>query len=241
MNLSIWRSSIVVFIVVLLSFVLLKSGYSASAEPLPNTTQQATATTERVAAGSLYISSQGTEVKSMPASSEPLDESALKGLADKKSASEFSTTASFYHIPGSVLQPVDSSTTLKYDSMGCVHAGTGGYDLLNAPLDIPNGSRIVLLRLYYDDTSDSSNVSGWITRYNSAGTDYEDLVSVSSTGSSGHGSAYGDLDHTVDAYNWSYILVARTNGASSAQQVCGLRVMYYAPALKKSTVVIPLF
>jgi hypothetical protein len=240
MNRSIWGGSMVVFIVVLLSVVLLKSQYAAQAGQPPSTTPQATASTELAAPGALQTSSQGTKAQVLPARGEPLDDPAVSANQATESpsatppAAGISATANFYHIPGSALTPVDSATTLAYDSMGCVHATAGAGYLLNAPLEIPNGSRIVLLRLYYDDTSASDDVNGWITRYNEAGTSFEDLVSVTSTGSAGHGSNYGDLDHIVDTYGWSYVLNARLNVASSALQVCGLRVMYYPPAATTS-------
>lgn len=164
------------------------------------------------------ISSQGTEV--LPAVADSLDDPSLP----------LSMSASFYHIPGSVLTPVNGATTLVYDSMGCVHASAGATYLLNAPLEISTGSRIVLLRLYYDDTS-SSDMNGWITRYDETGTTYEDLVGVTSVGSSGHGSNYGDLNHIVDTYPWRYVLNVRLNVATSALQICGLRVMYYDPEI----------
>jgi hypothetical protein len=267
MNRSIWRSLTVVFIIVLLSVVLLKSGYTATAEPPPSTTPQATATTKSVAPRAPDTSSQGTEAQLMPARGEPLDDQSLFAKAAQPSSTtpqviattesaapdtssqgaeaqlmpargepldspaliaSTAATAHFYHIPGSVLMPVDSTTKLVYDLMGCVHASAGASYLLNAPLEIPDGSRIVLLRLYYNDTS-ASDMNSWITRYDELGTNYEDLVSVPSAGSAGHGSNYGDLDHTVDTYGWSYVLNVRLNVASSTLQVCGLRVMYYPP------------
>lgn len=176
--------------------------------------------TETNPPGAPGTSSQGTEAQVMAKSGEPLDNFSL--FADLTAA------AQFYHIPGSALTPVDSTTTLVYDLMGCVHASTGAAYLLNAPLEIPDDSHIVLMRLYYDDTS-ASNINSWITRYDELGTTYQDLVSVSSAGTSGHGSNYGDLDHYVDTYGWSYVLNVRLNVASSTLQVCGLRVMYYPP------------
>jgi hypothetical protein len=125
--------------------------------------------------------------------------------------------------------------------MGCVHVSAGATYLLNAPLEIPHGSQIVLLRLYYDDTS-ASNINSWITRYNEYGTGFEDLVSVSSLGDGGHSSNYGNLDHIVDTYNWRYVLNVRLNDPNSGLQVCGMRVMYYAPAVEsiKKTVFFPI-
>ena len=173
----------------------------------------------------------------------PLDEPDLiaKAQISTPQTVPLQTTASFYHIPGSVLKPVDSITALSYDGNGCVHATAGASYLLVAPLEIPDGSNIVLLRLYYDDTSASDDIGGWITRYNAAGTGHEDLVYAPSTGSAGPGSNYGNLTHTVDTYDWSYVLHARLNATGSALKVCGLRVMYYAPiSATKSTVFFPI-
>lgn len=211
------KKIIVISIVILLSAVLLKVGFTEEDTPLAATNPSEITSDEL---STPNTSSQGTEAQSMPDQGEPLD--------DQERFPNLSPSAEFYHIPGSALTPVDSTTSLVYDNMGCVHASAGASYLLNAPLEIPDGSQIVLLRLYYDDTS-ASNINGWITRYNEAGTDYEDLVSVDSIGTGGHGSNYGDLDHIVDTYGWSYVLNVRLNASSSALQVCGLRVMYYSP------------
>jgi hypothetical protein len=189
-------------VVVLLLIVLPYSRQPAVADPPPPVT-----------------SSQGTEAQAPAVPDGPLD----------VLSPSVANPARFYHIPGSALTPVNSSTTLTYDGMGCVHATAGATYLLNAPLEIPDKSRLNGLRVYYDDTSATESVYGWITRYNAAGTDYEDLVAVPSLGSSGHGSNYVNLDHIVDTYNYSYVLVARLNVATSALQICGLRVMYYLP------------
>ena len=206
MHRSIWGSLLVVLVVVLLAMAVLNSG------------QLAAAGTDAQGTGDPGTSSQGDEQQLPSTPGKELDNGAKYPSA----------TASFYHLPGSALTPVDGATTLTYDLMGCVHATAGASYLLNAPLEIPDGSTIVLMRLYYDDTS-ASSINGWITRYNEAGTGYEDLVSVASSGSAGHGSNYGDLNHIVDTYGYSYVVNVRLNSASSTLQVCGIRVMYYAP------------
>jgi hypothetical protein len=253
MNRSTWVSLIFAFVVVLLLVASLNSGQPAAAQlppgaGAPGTSSQGTevqapaapgaplddralfpeaaaqppppgtGATGPAGPGASGTSSQGTKVQAPTAPGAPLDDLALFPQA----------TASFYHIAGSTLIPVDSATNLVYDLMGCVHASAGATYLLNAPLNIPNGSHIAVLRLYYNDTS-ASDMNGWITRYDELGTDFEDLVGVTSTGSGGHGSNYGDLDHIVDTYGWSYVLNVRLNVSSSALQVCGMRVMYYPP------------
>jgi hypothetical protein len=259
MKRSIWTSLFVVSVIVLLLVASLKSGRPMAAElPLSASAQgidipdgasgissqgtemQALSTPgallddralfpeitklpreSDVLQGVLNTSSQGTEMQALSFSARDI-------VLDDQAVFPEAATASFYHIPGSVLIPVDSATTLTYDLMGCVHATAGASYLLNAPLEIPDGSHIVLMRLYYNDTS-ASDLNGWITRYDELGTTFEDLVGVTSTGTGGHGSNYGDLDHIVDTYGWSYVLNVRLNVASSTLQICGIRVMYYAP------------
>ncbi len=195
-----------------------------AAEQPPATNPQAPVAAEPAVPGSPNTSSQGTEAQVMPASGEAADDPALLApTADNDR---------FYHIPGSVLMPVDSGTTLAYDYMGCVHANTGGSALLNAPLDIPEGSTLIGFRLYYYDTHASSNVQAWITRYNEDGTGYDDIAYATSSGTGGRGSVWADANssmNVLDTYNWSYVLNVRLNAASSTLQVCGLRVMYTPP------------
>jgi hypothetical protein len=222
MNRSIWRSLTFVLVVVLLLVTLLNRGQLGVAGP-PSPSSQEThpaGPVESSAPVAPGTSSQGTEAQSLPAPGAQLDDLSLFPEA---------AVARFYHIPGSVLTPVASATALTYAPYGCVYATAGATYLLNAPLEIPHGSQIVLMRLYYDDTSATNNIIGWITRYNAYGTGFQDLVAVTSLGYSGHGTNYGDLDHIVDTYDWSYVLNVALGTASSGLQICGIRVMYYPP------------
>ena len=142
---------------------------------------------------------------------------------------EITANPSFLFVPGSAFLTVDSSQTWAYDYMGCIHATAGGDSLMNYSLQLPQGSRIVLLRVYYDDTNAGIDGHGWITIYPEGGESYEDLVSVPTGGNSGHGSNYGNLDHIVNNYYQNYVLVWRPNVASTNMQLCGMRVMYYRP------------
>ena len=210
MNRSILKSLTFVLIITLMLVVLLNGRQTAAANPQPSTNQQA-----------INTSSQGTEAQVLPDAFPGPDEQGLLAV---------SSTASFYNVPGSILTPTDNATILVNDGFGCIHASAGAGAGLNAPLDIPPGSQIVLMRLYYDDAN-ASAMGSWITRYNEYGTGYEDLVSVTSLGEAGHGSNFGNLDHVTDTYNWRYVLNVRLNTASPTLQVCGIRVMYYAPII----------
>jgi hypothetical protein len=138
------------------------------------------------------------------------------------------TGASSYHIAGSVLTPTDSRTVIATNYMGCFHVTAGSAFLLNAPLKIPDGSRIVQLVLFYDVTT-TATIDSWITRYNDLGTSEENLVHVQNSSTGGHGSNYAALEHVVDNFNYSYVLNVKFNGQSESLQVCGLRVLYYPP------------
>ncbi len=272
MNRSIWRYLVPILVVVLLSAVLLKSGYPAVAGLPSSTIPQANASTGPAAPGAPGTSSQGTAVQVMPTSGEPLDlqpsftneagpsaittpqatavsESVAPGTSSQGTQTQLAmapgepqddpalfasiaATSRFYNIPGSVLMPVDSATTLAYDYMGCIHAKTGGGNLLNAPLNLPEGSTLIGIRLYYVDSNATTDVNAWITRYNLDGTDFDDLVSVMSSGDAGRGNVWGDVDPTmnvVDTYSWRYVLNGRVNSATNTLQICGIRVMYTPP------------
>ena len=136
--------------------------------------------------------------------------------------------ASYYHVPGSVLTPMDSGTTVAYHDVGCVYATGGTERILNAPLDIPPASRILSFTVYYYDTS-IGDLSGKLTRYNAAGTSSTDLASISSTGSDGYDSRSDSLDHVTDTFNYSYAVRVSFGSTSGSLRVCGVRVMYYAP------------
>lgn len=63
----------------------------------------------------------------------------------------FSSLFSYFHIPGSVLRPRNSTSEWGNDwSGGCIYQTSGSpYNVFNLHLNIPNGSRIDYLRVYY--------------------------------------------------------------------------------------------
>ncbi len=62
----------------------------------------------------------------------------------------FSSTFSYVHVAGSVLRPRNSTSEWGYSGGGCIYLTAGvPYYILNTHLNIPNGSRIDYLRVYY--------------------------------------------------------------------------------------------
>lgn len=106
--------------------------------------------------------------------------------------------------------------------------------LYNIPLNLPAGSRLDYLRIYYYDTSPIDSTA-WITRYDGLGGG-NDLVDVSSSGYSGYGYVVSSLIpgsdgafDIIDNTNYSYVLNWRPNVLGSRMQLCGLRVAYQLP------------
>jgi hypothetical protein len=159
---------------------------------------------------------------------QPDDNVAGYGLTD--AGLEWSTLFSYYHSAGSALRPRDSSVNWTIDpSGGCIYLASGdAYTVLNIHLDVPHGSRIEYLRLFYYDTS-ASDSTAWVTRYNDEG-GIEDVTNVTSDTNTGYGttlSAY--IEHVVDSTNYSYVLNWRPYVIGSTMQLCGLRVAYRLP------------
>jgi hypothetical protein len=138
---------------------------------------------------------------------------------------------SYYYVSGATLEARDSATGWDYSGTGCKYTIGGTDRIVNTELQIPDGSTIKYLRIYYNDTSAGSDVQGFITRYD-AGTGTEDVVSVSSTGAGGVGTALSaEITHVVDNFGYAYVLIGWPGASSSQVQICGLRVAYYAPVL----------
>ena len=138
---------------------------------------------------------------------------------------------SYFYVPGTTLRARDSATGWDYSGTGCAFSVGGTDRILNTELQIPEGSTIKYLRIYYNDTSVADDVVGYISRYDT-GTSTEDLISVASTGAGGVGTALSaEITHVVDNFGYAYVLIGWPGASSSQVQICGLRVAYYAPVL----------
>jgi hypothetical protein len=138
-------------------------------------------------------------------------------------------TFSYFRLIGTTFNPRTTSTTFAYNFNGCVYETGGTDNRFTAPLLLPERSVIKYLRLYFNDTNPSSDITSWLTRYQ-PGVTSEDLTSVTSSGSTGYGTTLStEITHTVDLTNWAYTIIIAPNANSSANSFCGVRVAYYAP------------
>ena len=133
----------------------------------------------------------------------------------------------YLNVAGTTLRPRDSSSGWDYGGVGCVSLANGS-QLLNINLDVPNGSRIDYLRIYYYDTS-GNNGRAWVTIYNGAGS-YSDITTVTSAGNGGYGTALSSyVGHVVDTFENAYVLNWSANQTGSSMALCGMRVAYRLP------------
>ncbi len=224
MNTTIFRKAIWLGLVVLIAGLLvtavLASGAAQADSPVPVTEPGA------VPAPDLAPSyDSGSPLKNSNAV--PPDENApLSSLSP-------ALTFSYYQVAGATLRGRSSSTGYLYDGAGCSHvtAGTGTGRILNTELPLPDGSVIKYLRVYYRDTNAANGVEGYITRYQ-PGTGAADLVHTGSTNAfvGGYGFVVsGEITETVKNTIYAYTLIGWPDDSNVNNQVCGLRVAYYAP------------
>lgn len=135
-----------------------------------------------------------------------------------------------FRLSGTVLKPrADDVSYIPTAGGGCFYASSGNsFRIFNAPVTLPQGSEILAVRMYYDDTS-ASNSRGWFSVYDLYG-DLVDEWSVDSVGNSGNG--FNDTDtinHTIDYASYSYVVNWRPYDLGSDMQLCGFRIFYEPP------------
>jgi len=130
-------------------------------------------------------------------------------------ANQLNLSFSYYKVIGTTFQPRMSTSTYSYTSNGCMYQN-GGTDLrFQAPLVLPEGSEIKYVRIYFQDTV-AQDMTVWLT----------------SSGSGGYGTALSTLiTQTVDMASYAYVLTWGTGTTTSGNQICGVRVAYYAPSI----------
>lgn len=136
----------------------------------------------------------------------------------------------YHYIAGASMHPRNSDTTWAYVGMGCVYAPAGD-DWFILDLQLPSGSTIRYIRIYfYDENSTSSNDGrAWITRYDGSG-GAVDFLNVNTSGDSGYGTVLSDYSgEVIDNYSYSYVLHYKSEAHNGTVQLCGLRIFYETP------------
>lgn len=136
----------------------------------------------------------------------------------------------YYRLIGTAFQPRASATSFTYTSNGCMFQTVAADNRFQAPVLVPDGAIIKYLRLYFVDTA-PENMTVWLTKYQ-PGVTSTDLTSVQSSGAAGYGTLLSvEITETVDLTNWAYVLSWGPGVSASTNQLCGIRIAYYAPSI----------
>jgi len=108
-------------------------------------------------------------------------------------------------IPASAFVPRSSGVTYAYDSVGYVYVTSNGPladEQLWAPVQLPTGVQILSVELFYFDANPSTDMTATLRSYSggsptSGAPAQSDVVSASSSGSSGYGYSTAATSYTV--------------------------------------------
>jgi hypothetical protein len=157
-----------------------------------------------------------------PAAPEDLPE----GLEDIEAI----TAITDFRVTGTALKPRgDDVSYVPTAGGGCFYASAGNsFRAFNTGLYLPQGSNVLAMRMYYNDTS-TSNSRAWFTVYDL----YGDIVqewSVDSVGDIGNGfNDTGLISHTINYLGYSYAINWRPHELGLDTQLCGFRIFYEPP------------
>jgi len=116
-----------------------------------------------------------------------------------------------------------------YFGTGYINCVSGSEDIW-APVLLPVGAYLDGMRVFYYDADGTYNVRAWFTRYY-GDTGYQDIAGWTSTGSSGYGSSYVTIGHTIHYLDpndgeQSYNVIFRSETTGTSLAVKGVRLLY---------------
>lgn len=167
----------------------------------------------------------------------PLDPNALTVKSEALTMDEateqpnaVALTTDHLHVAGSAFVPLYGDAGVVYGSRGCTYMTNDTHAFMNYSLDLPNGSIITMIRLYFKDTADTDGTLH-LARYDDGAT-YDYLATVTTSGSSGLGyNTVTGLNIELDNVNYNYVMYWIPGVAGSTMQLCGFRVIYERPFL----------
>ena len=129
----------------------------------------------------------------------------------------------YLFIAGSALTPRNSADTVVYDGAGCTHTNAA----LTTDLQLPEGSTLLGVRVYYYDNAASGSVTLFVTRYDGAGGS-DDILMSPLAHATGYSDTYVALatPEVINNLSYSYVLTVNTG---TGTRICGLRAFYSTP------------
>jgi hypothetical protein len=129
----------------------------------------------------------------------------------------------YLFVAGSAFSPRTSTQTVSYPGAGCIFSDSA----VTTDVQLPSGTEVLGVRLYYYDMATLGNVNIFFTNYDGAG-DGSDLISGSSTLESGFSSEFFSAPASVfiDNASGSYVLIANM---ATGLRFCGARLFISQP------------
>ena len=139
-------------------------------------------------------------------------------------APELATTQ-YLHVAGSAFVPLYADSGVTYGSKGCTYMANATHLFMNYSLDLPNNAIVTYVRLYFNDTA-ATDGTLHLAQYDD-GASYSYLATVTTSGSSGLGSAtLTGLNIPLDYVNYNYVMYWMPGVSGNTMQLCGFRVGY---------------
>lgn len=135
-------------------------------------------------------------------------------------------TFDYVRIAGAAFVPFADSAAFAYSGSGCIHSTGGSESRFAHKLELPAGSIVKYVRMYYFDNS-ASAVTTYFTTYDAAG-NFTEVATVASTDTGGYGSALtAEMNYEVDTISAPVNIVANLGTQNdSSLQFCGVRIAY---------------
>jgi hypothetical protein len=132
-------------------------------------------------------------------------------------------TYAYQFVAGSAFTPRTSAQTVTYPGSGCTYSNAA----VTTDVQLPAGSSVLGVRIYYYDLATSGAVGIFFTNYDGAG-GFADLLIQTSSLESGYSSEYFELTTpaVIDSATSSYVL---TSIMDPNLRFCGARIFYSIP------------
>lgn len=129
----------------------------------------------------------------------------------------------YLFIAGSAFTPRSSAQTVTYPGSGCTFSDAA----VTTDVQLPSGTEVLGVRLYYYDMASVGSVGVFFTNYNGTGSS-DDLITGASTQESGYSSEFFSAPASVfiDNISGSYVLTATM---AAGLRFCGARLFLSQP------------
>ncbi len=138
-----------------------------------------------------------------------------------------------YDVPAAAFVPRDTTSVWQDSGWGRYHlqsstSGTYEANDLMAPVNLPQGALVTVVRAFWCDSDAAQNMTTYLTAYDlNSFSGFTDIGSVTSATAGCTDSDYFSLSTTIDNYNNQYNVIVRFGGAGASLDFRGARLWYF--------------